>query len=311
MKRKINEVGTGTFTVSIPMKWVKKYNLKKGDEIDVQEQDSKLILSKALKNEKKSVEIALSEVPSQDYQKFIRSTIGRFYRYGFSNIQVNFQNPETFSMIKSSVDEFIGADIVDVKNLNCTIKVFPTEGDEDSDIHLLKIFVTIKYMFTIIEEDILKSNFSRESTIRELRDNNWKLRDYVLRNAYLQNLTYEKFSALYVILNAYEKISGNLLIFYRDYLNRQKIVDKRNVEAVMKTVKELLVWFHSIIGKEEQITYAVEAKLRNKLNLCNRHILNVLMHQKSDHAFLALVYFTLELLDGTVSYLSVYKKSIN
>ena len=43
MKRKINAVGTGTLTVSLPNKWAQKYNLKKGDELNVAEEGGSLV----------------------------------------------------------------------------------------------------------------------------------------------------------------------------------------------------------------------------------------------------------------------------
>ncbi|MCK5630481.1 MAG: AbrB/MazE/SpoVT family DNA-binding domain-containing protein, partial [Nanoarchaeota archaeon] len=35
MKRKVNKVGQNTLTVSLPSKWVKKLNIKPGDELEL------------------------------------------------------------------------------------------------------------------------------------------------------------------------------------------------------------------------------------------------------------------------------------
>ena len=42
MERKINRVGTNTLTVSLPQSWVKRYQLRAGDSIAVEEQGSVL-----------------------------------------------------------------------------------------------------------------------------------------------------------------------------------------------------------------------------------------------------------------------------
>ena len=44
MKRKINLVGQNTLTVSLPTKWAKRYNLKKGDEVEVSEEEKNIQL---------------------------------------------------------------------------------------------------------------------------------------------------------------------------------------------------------------------------------------------------------------------------
>jgi len=46
----------------------------------------------------------------------------------------------------------------------------------------------------------------------------------------LQNISYEEYSALDIMLYAYEKIGGNVLIFYRDYLNKTK--NKLNKKSI-------------------------------------------------------------------------------
>ena len=45
MKRKIVQHGSSSLTVSIPYKWIQKYNLNKGDEINIEENGNSLILS--------------------------------------------------------------------------------------------------------------------------------------------------------------------------------------------------------------------------------------------------------------------------
>ena len=46
--RKINRVGTSTLTVSLPNKWVNMHNVHAGEEVNVIEEDSRVVIS--LKN---------------------------------------------------------------------------------------------------------------------------------------------------------------------------------------------------------------------------------------------------------------------
>ena len=45
MKRKIIQLAGKTHVVSLPSKYVKKYGLKKGDEVDVEERGAQIVLS--------------------------------------------------------------------------------------------------------------------------------------------------------------------------------------------------------------------------------------------------------------------------
>ena len=61
MKRKINRVGPNTLTVSLPSKWAKRYGLRKGDEINLEEQTN-------------GTEYRLSAVPFGGYVKMAGET---------------------------------------------------------------------------------------------------------------------------------------------------------------------------------------------------------------------------------------------
>ena len=45
MKRKIVQHGCSSLTITLPFPWVRKFNLKKGDELEVEEQGHTLLVS--------------------------------------------------------------------------------------------------------------------------------------------------------------------------------------------------------------------------------------------------------------------------
>ncbi len=56
MKRKIIQIADSTQLVSLPRKWCKRLNLRKGDEIDIQEKVNPLIVSTQGNREGEKVE---------------------------------------------------------------------------------------------------------------------------------------------------------------------------------------------------------------------------------------------------------------
>ena len=45
IKRRVIQIANSTQLISLPRKWTIQHNIKKGDELDVQEDGSKIILS--------------------------------------------------------------------------------------------------------------------------------------------------------------------------------------------------------------------------------------------------------------------------
>ena len=42
MQRKVNQIGPSTLMVSLPSKWAKRYNVRKGDSVEVTEEGKSL-----------------------------------------------------------------------------------------------------------------------------------------------------------------------------------------------------------------------------------------------------------------------------
>jgi phosphate uptake regulator len=306
MKRKVNLAGPTTLTVSLPSKWAKQHNIKKGDEIDVDEDGSALVISKERVQKEKVGEVYFSE----DTKRYVRSYIGRFYRHGYTTIRVSFDSPVLVKAIKDATNNLIGADIIDLEKSTCIIKIFPIEETNNIDKYLAKMFNTIKYLLTLMEEDLNRGEFKREETVNELRHNNWKLKDYILRNAFMQRVPYEKFGTLSNMLFCYEKIGTKLLGFYRMLVEceKKKKLDPKVTSQAFKRIQHFVDWFMDAVSKDSPITPSQEAGIRKEIMDFQKGIFkDAASGMKAEKIFVTMAYFTSEMLDGTVSYLEAYK----
>ena len=308
MRRKIVKHGPSSLTISLPMKWAKKQGLKPGDELEIEEQDYGLVINKDLPQKERTAEINLTK----ESERYVRSHIGRLYRYGFTKVVIRFDDPELIKKIKHSTNNLIGADIVDLEKNKCIIKMFPIEEfDIGIDKQLVKIFSTLKYMFSLVKEDMESDEFKREETLNELRNNNWTIKDYALRNAFLQKLPYGEFSILNIIFFAYEKIGTNLLGFYRMYLEGKKRgIDVKKLHHVFEKLEYFLDWFIKASSRRQPITHLEETNFRKEMRNFHIYLFNELHSDtRIDHPFLTITYFAIELLDSSVSFLQVYKRN--
>src|SRR3989338_6218480 len=88
MKRKVIQIADSTQLVSIPRQWSKKYNVKKGDELEVTEKDNVLEISTEKKTNLLEIELDITGLDKTTLVYAIRSA----YCRGFDVIKVRFGN---------------------------------------------------------------------------------------------------------------------------------------------------------------------------------------------------------------------------
>ena len=75
MKRKLIKQGGGGYTIYLPKKWVDKKGLKEGNQVDVQETETSLIIGSPVKG-KKEISIEITE----ENRTNIRNILTHIYR---------------------------------------------------------------------------------------------------------------------------------------------------------------------------------------------------------------------------------------
>lgn len=152
MKRKINLVGNNTLTVSLPSKWVKRYNLKKGDEVEVGEEGTKIILAPLnFKAEEKECTIFVTKP-----KRLMSRKIFSLFRKGYNTIHIKYDDHSILKDIQRYITAMIGFDIISQKKNSCTIKNITKMDEENFDNLLRRLFLVT---LSLAEEsyEIIKS----------------------------------------------------------------------------------------------------------------------------------------------------------
>ncbi|MBD3202677.1 AbrB/MazE/SpoVT family DNA-binding domain-containing protein [Candidatus Woesearchaeota archaeon] len=142
MKRKITKVGPATLVVSIPSRIAKKYNLKKGDEVDVSEKNRKLIVQLKRADEKNKKKV----ISIDSYEKFMFRQITMLYVQGYDEIKIRFKNNKLLEKIEYILNQLIGFEIVNIDKNSILIKNIASENDGEFDVILRRLFLIIKLM---------------------------------------------------------------------------------------------------------------------------------------------------------------------
>ncbi len=120
MKRKVNLVGENTLTISLPNKWTKKYNIKKGDELEVSDKGSLIFISKTIKKLSKKSFL----INANDLNRFLLDrTLYTLYIEGAEIITVTFEKDEIHDTratknislcyhVKETCNKLIGLEVI-------------------------------------------------------------------------------------------------------------------------------------------------------------------------------------------------------
>ena len=214
MKRKLIKQGLGGLTFYVPKKWTEINHLKAGDEIEIQEEESKLIILGKGTPEKYKINITLEKASKH----FIHELIGNLYKKGYDEINIKFDNPETLRIVEEVVNELLGFEIVDVKNSEITIKNVSTTLEDEYLNLFKKCFLLCKQNFQRTIADVEKKSYTNISEIERYRFMLLRYVNYCERVLlkYKKNENFMVFE--YLVIYALEKISNEIFYLYF-YLN--------------------------------------------------------------------------------------------
>lgn len=176
MKRKIVQHGCSSLTVTLPVIWTKKFGIKKGDEVDVEAEDSSLII-------KTQQEIPANKkiVDTEEGGIFTKNNLSHLYQLGYDEIEVRFDDEKTLQEIKDRVPECIGYEIIDQKENKVYIKSIATALETEFDVLLRKSFLITNEMAKAVLEAIKKQEFQKLREIRHQEFLNNKFTDCCIR----------------------------------------------------------------------------------------------------------------------------------
>lgn len=158
MKRKIVKQGAATLMVSLPSKWARQYDVKKGDSLDIEEKQNTLIVSVEATKHKNHIEINVSSLTESS----IRTILANVYRLGYDTVKVNYKDSKAFEIIQEVVhNNLLGFEIIRKKDNSCDIENITEPSQEQFDNIFNKIMLNIEELFNLVKLEFNgeKSNY--------------------------------------------------------------------------------------------------------------------------------------------------------
>jgi phosphate uptake regulator len=234
MKRKVVQHGNTTLTLSLPSKWVKNNNVKKGDFLNLEMTEKGILInSKIIKFG--SVELDLSN----EEKWYIHRILTHLYNYGFDEIKINYSNKKIISIIREKLKELSGFEVIECASNYCKIKSMTFAGESEFNNTIKRIFWQILSQYDSFIEDAEKSKYSNYEESLEVNKVIIKLinlsKRILNKNEIFGRITSKYFHNLNTsLLN----ISRSLIYSY-ERANKEKSVFSIEEISLMKKLREL------------------------------------------------------------------------
>ncbi|MBD3259246.1 hypothetical protein GF371_01285 [Candidatus Woesearchaeota archaeon] len=265
MKRKLVSQGRATLTISLPSKWTKTFGLKSGDELDINEEAGKLILSTTGEVALEKTTIDAKNVGQALLRKFLPAA----YKLGYDEITVLTEGPEQIEEVQKAIQRsLLGFEIVNQSRTSCTIKCIGGPLEDEFDSILRRIFLMLKSMSNDGLDAIRQKEFGQLTSITSGEQINNRLtticRRIINKKGYTKHSTY-----LYCLVNELEKIADE----YRDmfkHIAEKKIVlssdTVKQISAMNKLFSDLYELFYKY-EKNKAITLSKDkSRIKKELN---------------------------------------------
>lgn len=262
MKRKVIQLAGKTYVVSLPSKWVKKYGIQKGDELEVCEESNTISYSK-----QKAKAYYRKEINISGLGNMARRYIGATYKAGYDEVKVYFDDPSKLQTVQNEVDTFlIGVEVLEEGSNYCLLKKISVDNALEFNTVLRNVFRTIITIGNDFVEAASKGDIERLNNLRYRDRNINKFTDFCRRH--LNKYGYSEASntnLLYFVSEELEKIGD----CYRDlsvHCIEKEITASKKVINIVDSINVLfrLMYenFYSLNNESMEEIY----KLRKKIN---------------------------------------------
>jgi len=271
--RKVIQIANSTQLISLPRKWAQKYGVKKGDELEVEEDGSKVIVSTEKSQELGNIETDITGLDRDSFMFLIR----QLYIKGYNEIKINFNNQiadhhridkkvKVISEIHTEVNRLSGIEVVQQKENFCVLKVLSESSIKDFDLILRRIFL----LLSDASSDLIKGATKGDKYLIESMEEKHNTINKFMANALrllnkFGHPNQKNTSLFYTIVGCLDKINDILKESARDIVNSDIKISK-DCEGILNRIYNSLQDYYALF-------YKFDFKLVEKLSYERYNIL--------------------------------------
>jgi len=235
MKRKTILHGPSTLTISLPSKWVKKFNVQKGDELDVEEKGNEIHIRTETTKKTKEKKV----IDCKNNQRLGKSILTALYLQGYEEIEIRFENSSYLRTIKNLLSrDLVGFEIIRQTSNSCTIKDLAKTDQEEFKNILKSLWILLLDLSKESYEALKENDKERLETIQVVDSSINKFTNYCLRILSTSNAPGENSYPYYFLIRSLENLADKYKDMCLAHPANQKIQQKQ-LEGLFKTNKHL------------------------------------------------------------------------
>ena len=241
MKRKVSKIGPSTLMISLPNKWVKGNNIKKGDELELIEENNNISIILNNTPKKQSAVFDVSNI-----HHMLHKFIGALYKAGFDEVKLSYKDDEQLKIIYDALNKScIGYEIIQEGNRYVIIKQISEVKEEDFENVLRRLF---QFLISISEDGLkaAEKNNTTELKVLMLRDDNVNRAADFCRRC-LNKSRNKSPGTTYHIIEQLERIGDVYKEMFRELIKNKK--HRKEIIAYYKDINEFLNDFYRIFYK--------------------------------------------------------------
>lgn len=204
MKRKVIQMAGKTMVISIPADWVKKYGIKKGEELEIEERGTEIVISTSKSHDLEEIKIDL-----QGHDRFIRRNLNTLYRKGYDKIEFIYDNPKIADEIQKAIDEsMLGFEMLSQTEKDCVIRAIAHPDESEFDATLRRLFLIVLSMSKDSLIAILDNDYTEVEKIMEKEVATDRIANYCQRLLNKRGYKdFKKITSLYVVIKSLERVA--------------------------------------------------------------------------------------------------------
>ncbi len=156
MKRKIIRQGNHSYTLTLPIDWIREQEIQEGQEVDLEQEAGSLLINlpKDRDRHKQIVFFDISKLKEEE-ERTIKNILNQAYRKGYDTIRIRTKSQEEVALIADIVKKsLLGFDTMEEKNKIVVAASIAEPSSDNYQTILNKLFFIIKVQIDGILTDI-------------------------------------------------------------------------------------------------------------------------------------------------------------
>lgn len=249
IKRKVIQIAGSTCLVSLPKTWIDSMSIKKGDELELQVENDKIVVSVDGDSRPEVIKVDVT-----DANLFVFRFLGAIYKSGYDEVELKISDNTSLKDLSRQINAMLpGYEVVDQHGNICIIKNISKGLESEFDTLLRKIFLITRSIANNTLEALKAKEYAqlRDTFILEETTNRFcNFCERLLNKKGYKNG--KKTTFVYNIVWELEKVADQFKYMNKYILETKNVKIGKEAIVLFEKVNELFNTFYELFYKFDQ-----------------------------------------------------------